>query len=345
MTIEQHGRTYRWRAMASPVELQLPDLPETLGLAVARAVARDLEETEQALSRFRQGAEFVRLNERVGDWSRVSWRLYAALSASWRAFRRTGGLFDPRVLTRLEEIGYAGVVRKAAPERTDPHWLLRRPRDRMVRIGAPLDLGGIGKGLGVRWAARIVRRLTDNYLLNAGGDLLAEGLGPDGAGWRVGVEDPKDPSEILAVLEVRARVGICTSSVGRLHWRHGGEEVHHLIDPRTGKPGGGGLLAVTVAGRDPAWAEVTSKALFLEGAERIFSAAARMPALWVLGDGTAHLTGPMADLAIWRQGLAVGSGELGLASSAPIGDHMLDNRIVQGARCPERGEEGIRCDA
>jgi thiamine biosynthesis lipoprotein len=41
--------------------------------------------------------------------------------------------------------------------------------------------------------------------------------------------------------------------------------VHHLIDPGTGQPGGGGLLSVTVAGGDPAWAEVWSKALFLAG--------------------------------------------------------------------------------
>ncbi|MBA3875894.1 MAG: hypothetical protein C0498_02990 [Anaerolinea sp.] len=48
----------------------------------------------------------------------------------------------------------------------------------------------------------------------------------------------------------------------------------HLIDPRTGEPGGNGLVAVTVATRDPAWAEVWSKALFLEG-HRAIAAAAR----------------------------------------------------------------------
>ena len=47
-----------------------------------------------------------------------------------------------------------------------------------------------------------------------------------------------------------------------------GRAVHHLVDPRTGEPGGDGLLAVTVAGPDPAWAEVWSKTLFLEGAAR-----------------------------------------------------------------------------
>ncbi len=51
-----------------------------------------------------------------------------------------------------------------------------------------------------------------------------------------------------------------------------GRTVHHLIDPRTGEPGGDGLLAVTVAGPDPAWSEVWSKSLFLAGARAIADA-------------------------------------------------------------------------
>jgi len=31
-----------------------------------------------------------------------------------------------------------------------------------------------------------------------------------------------------------------------------GRRVHHLLDPRTGEPGGDGLVAVTVAAPDPA---------------------------------------------------------------------------------------------
>ena len=54
----------------------------------------------------------------------------------------------------------------------------------------------------------------------------------------------------------------------------------------------GGLLAVTVAGPDPAWAEVWSKALFVEGAATIASLArARgLAAWWVAADGTLEMT-------------------------------------------------------
>ena len=52
---------------------------------------------------------------------------------------------------------------------------------------------------------------------------------------------------------------------------HGIGRVHHLVDPRTGEPADGGLRAVTGHGPDPAWAEVWSKTLFIEGRERIAS--------------------------------------------------------------------------
>lgn len=302
MNITNAGRTYLWQAMASPISLQLPDHVEPLGLAVSMAVAKDIEETEEALSRFCASAELVRLNERLGAWTGVSPRLYAALSASLRAHRRTDGLFDPRVLLDLEAIGYEGAPRTSHEVFEGP-WLLRRPRARMVRITTPLDLGGIGKGLAVRWAARIIQRMTRNYLLNAGGDLLAEGCGPDGSGWKVGIEDPTDPKTMLAVLALRSRAAVCTSSIGRLRWRHNGDEVHHLIDPRTRRPGKSGLLAVTVVADDPAWAEVRSKALFLTGSRHISDAAAGHKAFWVTEDGSIGCSQPLSHHLIWRRDL------------------------------------------
>ena len=59
-----------------------------------------------------------------------------------------------------------------------------------------------------------------------------------------------------------------TSSVRVRRWRRGGEQVHHLIDPRSGRSADGGLAAVTVVAADPAWAEVWSKSLFVAGAAR-----------------------------------------------------------------------------
>jgi len=286
--------------MHSPVHLHLPEVAASLALAAARAVEADFAASEQALSRFRPTAELARLNACVGTWCAASPRLYVALAASFRAFRRTRGLFDPRVLGRLEALGYAGAPHEDAPREATDDWLQREPRARRVRLAAPLDLGGIGKGLGVRWGARIIRRLSRNFLLNAGGDLLACGTGPEGRGWQVGVEDPRDPAQLIAALHLPTGGAVCTSSVARNRWQHDGTTVHHLIDPRTGQPGGEGLLAVTVIGEDPAWTEVWSKALFLCGLQDIAQAAGPRPVLWVSETGRLGMTDAARPLVFWR---------------------------------------------
>ena len=92
-------------------------------------------------------------------------------------------------------------------------------------------------------------------------------------------------------MAARRRGAVCTSSIAVHAWTAAdGRAVHHLLDPRTGEPGGDGLVSVTVAGPDPAWAEVWSKALFLEGAGGIGARARALglAAWWIRDDGRAR---------------------------------------------------------
>ncbi|MEI6624200.1 MAG: FAD:protein FMN transferase, partial [Actinomycetes bacterium] len=77
----------------------------------------------------------------------------------------------------------------------------------------------------------------------------------------------------------------------------------HIIDPRTGQPGGDGLQAVTVVGPDPAEAEVWSKSLFLAGASGIGEVAAQnnLAALWVTDDDHLGVSSAMEQFVIWQR--------------------------------------------
>ena len=168
-------------------------------------------------------------------------------------------------------------------------------------IAYPVDLGGIGKGLTLRWAAAALDRAgTADFLLEAGGDLVSLGLGPDGNRWRVGIEDPAGGPEPLAVIEV-GDGAVATSSTRVHRWTVDGRAVHHLLDPKTGEPASGGLAAVTVAGLDPAWAEVWSKVLFIGGRDAIAGEARSrgLAAWWVADDGTLEMTPAARAMTIW----------------------------------------------
>ena len=322
------GSPFAGRAMGSALRLTIGGLQPAwpaarvmtdVAASAAPGVAWDgvvesFEISEQAMSRFRDTSELTALNHAAGtgQLSRPSARLRQALVAADRAHRVTGGRFDPRVLADLDRLGYRGAALTTGTARLDPGPAtaradpsVRRVVDRVGRDGIsitrPIDLGGIGKGLALRWAAAELERdgVTD-FLLEAGGDLVARGLDPGGGPWLVGIEDPTETIEHLAVIAVGDEA-VTTSSIQVHRWSVDGRAVHHLLDPRTGEPAEGGLLSVTVAGPDPAWAEVWSKVLFVGGRAAIAGEArARgLAAWWVADDGTLEMTADARWRTVW----------------------------------------------
>ena len=307
--------------MASPLRLSIApgELPDDIADLVADAawtiVRATFEVAEAAMSRFREESELTRLNRRVPEAASVSRPLERALSAADRANRVTGGRFDPRIVDALERIGYAGVPQGQATDARVAggrvRVLERQGRGGRVALPCPVDLGGIGKGLALRWAANALDASVVGdgepplaYLIDAGGDIVASGSPGGHEPWHVAIEDPAGGPEPVAVVAVHDRGAIATSSVRRLRWEHDGRTVHHLIDPRTGAPGGEGMRAVTVSGPDPAWAEVWSKALFLEGARDIagLARARGLAAWWVTTEGRLEMTATARLRTAWVAG-------------------------------------------
>lgn len=89
-----------------------------------------------------------------------------------------------------------------------------------------LDPSGVVKGWAVDRAARHLDELAGtDYCLAAGGDLLGRTVRPGAAPWRIGIEDPHDPTRILATVPV-SDGAVATSGTA-----HRGA---HLVDARTG---------------------------------------------------------------------------------------------------------------
>ncbi len=320
------GERFERRAMGSPLRLTIVGAAEGAAADAWRAVSDEFELAEQAMSRFRESSDLTRINRAAGSGRRicVDRRLTRALVAADRAGRITDGLFDARVVADLERLGYEGVGLEPGPDAGpdalpadllrgagarpgwERRWLAVDPRSTAVALAQPVDLGGIGKGLALRWAWRRLERarIVDaegGALLEAGGDLVAGGPAPQGGPWIIAIEDPEGGGEPVATVAVPSGA-LATSSILVHRWTGpDGRAVHHLVDPRTGEPGGAGLLAVTVAGPDPAWAEVWSKSLFLCGAAGIATTArARgLAAWWVLDDGRVEMTAAARARTTW----------------------------------------------
>ena len=295
-----------WQAMNTTVHLSYAGGDTTLGDFIVTLFDR----SEHYLSRFRPESELCRLNRSTARTVPLSLELYNAIDVALWAVSATNGLYNPTLLCQLEQAGYDRSFELVDRQKASP-WPARsgsvRPPgqacasrritlDRRTRAlerppGTRLDLGGMGKGWTVDRAADLLHR-HGPFLLNAGGDLYAHGYPDEARGWEIEIEDPQHPTRHIGRMYV-ANTAVATSSLAKRHWLHNGQVMHHIIDPRTGRPAKTDVLAVTMLADRTVTAEIHAKAVLILGVEEGLRYLAQRPALEGLiidRAGDIHLT-------------------------------------------------------
>jgi FAD:protein FMN transferase len=302
--------------IAELASVSFPALGTTALLCVAEAeglpaaqyeLERELAELDEACSRFRSDSELVRVNAAAGMGPVVvSPVLFEAIEVAVSAAASTRGLVDPTVGRALRLAGYdrrfASVTRRDGtrfraafapvpgwrrigldPER----WTVRLDRD------VELDLGATAKALAADRSAQAASRASGSgVLVSLGGDVAVAGPAPDG-GWPVRIADDhaadlEEPGPTVAI----AAGGLATSGTTVRRWLAGDVELHHIIDPRTGRPARTPLRTVTVAAGTCVEANVASTAAVVLGEEAVGWLAERgLPARLVRASGEVGYTG------------------------------------------------------
>ena len=269
-------RTHTFLAMGTTVELLVE--AEAADDEVFGRVAAEFERLEQVMSRFRPDSELSRLN--AAGTLDVSPDLAEVVELALEARERTGGAFDPTVHDAVVGAGYDRTFDEVPAERDgapEPAACMGQVvlsgRRISIEPGFRLDLGGIGKGFAAERAAELLA-LAGPSLVSAGGDVAVRGVPAQGT-WPVAVD-----ATLTLGLD---RGGLATSGRDRRRWRRGGADLHHLIDPATGRSSTTDLVRVTAIGSDAVDAEVLAKTLLISG----FGAAlaAEVPAVLVADDG------------------------------------------------------------
>jgi thiamine biosynthesis lipoprotein len=250
-------------------------------------IARDhLAHLDRAVSRFRPDSEvsaLARLAEHGRASAPASPIFVSYLRAALRVARLTDGLVDPTVGRAVAASGYdadLAVVRLRSgsgdPDLADvvPGWARVSVSDDGwvgVSRGTLLDLGASAKAHAADTiAALLARELRGGFLVDLGGDVATSGAVPRG-GWRIGIE--LADGSVAQVVEGDGQA-FATSSTRLRTWHVGGQERHHLVDPRTGR------TALTH------WAQVTCS-----GATALEANAASTAAVLLGPDAPAWLTG------------------------------------------------------
>lgn len=238
-------------------------------------IERWFREVEATLSRFDPESSLSQLNKYPGRWVSVPPLLHRAVQMALGAARATEGAFDPTILDALEAAGYSRSFELGPTPAEEPP-AVQANRWREIRVapttpavwlppGTRLDLGGIGKGLAVEGAMHLLRR-APRALVNAGGDLALQ-TAPGDRPVPVEIENPFNPEQTLATAYLYSGAAATSSIMGR-RW---GQGLHHIIDPRTGRPAATDLVAATVFADTAVRADVLAKSCIILGARRSFS--------------------------------------------------------------------------
>jgi thiamine biosynthesis lipoprotein len=286
-------------------------------LAARDLLEADLAALDLACSRFRPDSELTALGEAARGESaditvRVSPLLAEAVAVALRAARLTDGDVDPTVGAALSALGYdRDFAELPRPDRSDgashttshvgvrmiPGWRSVRvnvdSREVTVPPDTQLDLGATVKGWAAdRAAEKIATELGCGVLVSLGGDTAVQGEPPAG-GWRIRVQDkttlpgevPDGPSQVVIIRDG----GLATSSTAARRWRHGGDVLHHILDPRTARPAPPVWRTVSVASATCADANTAATAAIIRGYQAVpWLTALRLPARLVTQDGEVH---------------------------------------------------------
>jgi thiamine biosynthesis lipoprotein len=285
-----------WRALGTTAAVFATDPAE---LADARSIVeQELEDIDLACSRFRDDSELALVNESPGRWVEVGELFLEALDTALGAARATAGDVDPTVGRALRVAGYDRDFADLPALRTGRVTFVPAPGWRLVQVdrarravrvprGVELDFGATAKALTAdRAARRCTAALDGGVLVNLGGDLAVSGPAPEG-GWPVRVTENHEsgfdaPGQTVSI----ESGGLATSSVAVRRWRAEDGELHHIIDPASGRPAATFWRVVSVAAVSCVAANIASTASMVRGAAALpWLDSLRLPARLVAPDG------------------------------------------------------------
>jgi len=137
--------------------------------------------------------------------------------------------------------------------------------------GYGFDLGGIAKGAVVDQIADYLKEEGyENFLIDAGGDILLSGLKRGKEPWSIGIRHPRSRDRLIGLLhlggagESRA---VVTSGDYERYFEYGDKRYHHILDPHSGYPAESSI-SVTVIAATCARADGLATAVFVLGPDQ-----------------------------------------------------------------------------
>ncbi|PTD25141.1 FAD:protein FMN transferase [Sphingomonas fennica] len=298
------GRTMgtSWSARIA-ARAALPDAGPALQALLDRIVAE--------MSHWEPTSDLCRFNRLpAGAWQALPADFFTVLRRAIDIAAESDGAFDPTMGRLVDLWGFGPApARLAPPSDGDIAAALAASGYRRMAIdihgrracqpgGLALDFSGIAKGYAVDMLADALHQAGHrHFLVEVGGELVGEGVMPDGQPWWVDLEAPPEAPVPPARIALHG-LAVATSGDYRRFFDHDGRRYAHSLDPRTGRPVENGVAAVSVVHARCIDADAWATALTVLGIEAGMALATqkRLAARFISNEGREAFSPALAEM-------------------------------------------------
>ncbi|BCX13640.1 MAG: FAD:protein FMN transferase [Candidatus Dojkabacteria bacterium] len=233
----------------------------------------EFDRVVKKFTRFNEDSELTNLNRQAGDWVKVSREFFDLIKFMLEMFKQTSGFFDPTIIDFLETYGYDPNYNFSKLENPNlPKEILniakKRPSFNEISLDEKnlkvklkpkqrIDLGAIGKGWAMDLASQKIKKVSGDFLIDAGGDVIAYGKNALSKPWNVTL---KSKNREIGTINLQNQA-IASSG----NWARKVKFFHHLINPFTGQPVETNYDTVFVVAQTSLVADAWATALFVGG--------------------------------------------------------------------------------
>ncbi len=201
---------------------------------------------------------------------------------AWEVSGQTDGYFDCTVGPLVEAWGFSFKKGLPPPDSAQVDSLLQRVGYQKVQLQegklieqtphTEIDFNAIAQGYTVDVLAMFLQKKgVENYMVEVGGEVRAQGRNERGEIWRIGIDKPVDNAEagrpLQAVVSLKNK-SLATSGSYRKFVERNGQRFSHAIDPHTGFPITHNLLSISVLANDCMTADAYATAFLVMGLEK-----------------------------------------------------------------------------
>lgn len=281
-------------------------------MQLADSIIRICNEVEQSLSPFKPTSLISRINRL--ETAETDTLLRRVFCIAQMVNRESAGRFDPTVAPLVDIWGFGtdtvarhnadnGVSFTVPQESLDSALMLVGLADCRIENGTMIkkhprtsfNFSAVTKGVGCDIVAEMLQRNgVENYMVEIGGEIAANGHNPAGQPWRIQVDAPEEEDTIPGHKAIKIialeRGGVATSGNYRnFHRTDRYGKFGHTINPVTGMPATSEILSATVlaptCGEADAWATACMATTTASDALSMLAAHTDVEAMLVIADG------------------------------------------------------------